>query len=60
MNIIPIEVRYQRFKQPKISRGMRSFLTIYRPKRALVVTRDLWATYRLDETEVLLAPACYL
>lgn len=57
---IPIEVKYQRFKRPKVSRGMRSFIRAYRPKRALVVTRDLWARKRLNKTEVLFVPVCYL
>jgi hypothetical protein len=57
---VPIEVKYQRFKRPKVSRSMRSFIRAYKPKRALVVTRDFWAREKLDETEVLFAPACYL
>lgn len=57
---VPIEVKYQRFERPKVSRGMRSFIRTYGTKRALVVTRDFWAKEMLDGAEVLFAPACYL
>ena len=57
--LIPIEAKYQRFKQPKVSRSMRSFIKTYKPKRAVVVTRGLWARTKLGETEVLFAPTCY-
>jgi len=58
--MIPIEVKHQRFTRPKVSRSMRSFISAYKPKRALLVTRDFWAKDKLDGTEVLFAPACYL
>ena len=58
--LVPIEVKYQRFKRPKVSRSMRSFVRAYKPERALVFTRDFWAKEKLDETEVLFAPVCYV
>ena len=58
--LVPVEVKYQRFRRPKVSRGLRSFIRTYRPKRGLVVTRDYWARERINTAEVLFAPACYL
>ena len=58
--VVPVEVKYQRFRKAKVSRGLRSFIRTYKPKRALVVTRELWAEDKLDRTEVLFVPACYL
>lgn len=57
---VPVEVKYQRFRKVKVSRGLRSFIRTYKPKRALVVTREFWAKDKLDGTEVLFVPACYL
>ena len=58
--VIPIEVKYQTFKNPKISRSLRSFLKTYKPKRALVVTKDFWGEEKIEDTTVMFAPACYL
>lgn len=58
--LVPVEVKYQIFKRPKISRSLRSFINTYKPERVLVVTRDFWARAKLGGAEVLFAPACYL
>lgn len=57
---IPIEVKYQPFKEPKISRGLRSFIQSYKPKRALVITKDFWDKIKINKTEVLFVPICYV
>jgi hypothetical protein len=58
--IIPIEVKYQAFKKPRISRSLRSFIKTYKPERALVVTKDFWGQEEIQDTIVMFAPACYL
>jgi len=58
--IIPIEVKYQSFKEPKISRSLRSFIKSYKIKKALVITKDFWSKIKINDTTVLFAPACYL
>lgn len=57
---MPVEVKYQHFTQPKVSRSLRSFISSYKPKTALVATRDFWAKTTVDNTNVLFAPLCYL
>jgi len=57
---IPIEVKYQSFKEPKISRSLRSFIKSYKTKRAIVVTKDFWGKIKLNDTSILFVPACYL
>jgi hypothetical protein len=57
---IPVEVKYQHFAEPKVSRSLRSFIMSYKPKRALVATGDFWGRAKVDEATVLFAPACYL
>lgn len=39
-SFIPVEVKYRRMSSPSITRGYRSFLQAYQPKRAVVVTKD--------------------
>jgi len=57
---IPIEVKYQSFRKPKVSRSMRSFIKSHNTKRALILTKDSWGKARINDTTVLLAPACYM
>jgi hypothetical protein len=58
--IIPVEVKYQSFKAPKISRGLRNFVKSYNAKRALVVTKDFWSETKIDGTNFLFVPTFYL
>ena len=58
--IIPVEVKCQTFKKPKISRGFRSFIESYKPERALIVTKDFWSKIKISNTTILFVPACYL
>ena len=58
--IIPVEVKYQHFAEPKVSRSLRSFIMSYKPKRALVATGDFWGRAIVDKTTVLFTPAYYL
>jgi hypothetical protein len=57
---IPIEVKYQSFKKPKISRSLRSFINTYKPDKALVATKDFWHKTRINDTTILFIPVCYL
>ena len=58
--VIPIEVKYKNIITPKISRGLRSFIKTYKPKKALVVTKNLWSRMKINRTHVLFIPICYL
>jgi predicted AAA+ superfamily ATPase len=57
---IPIEVKYQSFRKPKVSRSMRSFIKSHKTKRALILTKDFWNKVKINDTTVLFVPACYL
>jgi hypothetical protein len=58
--LIPIEVKYQSFKTPKVSRGLRNFIRSYKTKNALVVTKDFWGKAKINDTNVVFVPVCYL
>ncbi|MCK4492366.1 MAG: ATP-binding protein [Candidatus Altiarchaeales archaeon] len=57
--VIPVEVKYT-LKRPSISRGFRSFISAYNPKRALIITKNYWGEIRVGETLIKFVPACYL
>ena len=57
--IIPIEVKFSRFEDVKISRSLASFIDSFKPKRALVLTKNYWGNIKRDNTEVLFAPVYY-
>jgi predicted AAA+ superfamily ATPase len=58
--LIPIEARYQTFQKPKISRSLRSFIKTYKPKRALVVTKNFWRYEKVENSTVMFVPAHYM
>jgi uncharacterized protein len=55
-NILPIEVKYRNLTMPKISRGYRSFLQAYKPKNAIMVTKNLLASEKIENTMVHFIP----
>lgn len=55
-SILPIEVKYRNLKTPSISRGYRSFLQAYNPKKAVVITKKLIAVQQIEQTEVHFIP----
>lgn len=58
--IIPIEVKYSSFKIPKISRGFRSFISEYKPKRAIILTKGFWGELKINSTLIKFIPVWYL
>ena len=57
--IIPVEVKYQSLKEPKVSRSLRSFIESYKTRKAVVVTKDFWDKINVGDTKILFVPACY-
>jgi len=57
---VPIEVKYQGFKEPKVSRSLLNFIKSYETERAVVVTRDFWSKTKINDTTILFTPAYYL
>ncbi|MEM3607150.1 MAG: DUF4143 domain-containing protein [Candidatus Bathyarchaeia archaeon] len=58
--IIPVEVKYQSFKFPKISRSLRSFIKSYKMKKALIITKDFFEQMKINDAIILFIPAYYL
>lgn len=54
--VLPIEVKYQNFKKPEVSRSLRSFLEKYQPSKALVVNLALTDKVEVKSSQVLFLP----
>lgn len=60
LGLIPIEIKYSFLMSPQISRGFRSFLLAYKPKKAIVFTRGFWARLKVGATLIKFIPLWYL
>jgi uncharacterized protein len=58
--IIPLEVKFEKMKKEKTTKSFHSFLNSYKPKRAVMVTRDFWGKTKFGKTNVKFVPVVYL
>lgn len=58
-SILPLEIKYSSFASPKVSRGFRSFVSEYKPKQAIILTKGFWGELRLESTLVKFIPVWY-
>ena len=56
LELIPIEVKYQKLSQPSPPSGLIRFIKKYHPKKAVVLNRNLIAKKVVQSTEVLFFP----
>lgn len=54
--VVPIEVKYRSFSEPSIERSLRSFIDKYNPQKAVIVTRDFEAKFKIEKTDVIFIP----
>jgi len=59
-SIIPVEAKYANFTAEKISRSLMSFIDSFKPKQAIVLTKNYWGFRKRDKTKVLFIPVYYL
>lgn len=52
----PIEVKYQNFIKPTVSRSFRSFIDAYQPKKGFIVTINFTETLMLGEIQIYFIP----
>jgi len=55
-SLLPIEVKYKKFKSIQIPRGLRSFILTYQPEKAFVITKDFLKQTRLKQTTIFFLP----
>jgi len=55
--VAPIEIKYSSFKKEKVSRSLHSFLSVYQPKTALILTKDFFGQLSVNKTKIIYVPA---
>ena len=55
--LIPIEVKYQKFSRPVIPKNVKSFISTYDSDKAFIITKDFLAVTETDKCEVIFIPA---
>lgn len=58
--IIPIEVKYSVFEQERLSKGFMSFIDSFKPRQAIVFTKNYWGWSQKGKTAILFSPVYYL
>ncbi len=58
--IVPVEVKFEKFKSPCITKSMHSFISTYSPEFAVVATKDFWGEMLVGKTKVKFVPLVYL
>lgn len=59
-HFLPIEVKYRTLKKATIPKGLRSFITAYHPKQAIIITNALMDKIALDDCVVHFIPLQHL
>ncbi len=54
--VLPIEVKYKKFKKPQIERALRSFIERYNPELAVIINLELDTSLEIGETKVVFWP----
>ncbi len=57
---IPIEVKYRQLSQPALPSGLMRFIKKYRPRKAVVLNRNLIARRQIQSTDVLFFPLFFV
>lgn len=55
-DVIPIEVKYQSFKSPKIPSGLKAFINNYKPQKAYCLTRNFSSEINFKSCKVKFLP----
>lgn len=54
--IIPIEVKYKKFNSANVPSGVKSFIANYKPRKAIVLTKDYFDKINFNDTEIIFFP----
>jgi predicted AAA+ superfamily ATPase len=56
--IVPLEIKYQSFKTPRVPVNLKAFIKKYNPQKAYIITRDFKKEYIWQKTAIHFIP-CY-
>lgn len=54
--VIPLEIKYQSFKNPRIPTNLKTFIKKYQPRQAYIITKDFKEKYKWQQTSVYFTP----
>ncbi len=60
VNDLPIEVKFSSLKEPAITKSFGSFIKSYKPKNALIITKDFWGELEREGIKIKFVPICYI
>lgn len=58
--VIPLEVKFQDFEKPKLSRSLGSFLKTYSPPKVIVLTKNYLSRVKKEKSNILFLPIYFL
>ncbi len=57
---LPIDVKFQHYSKPELTKSMYGFLDAYKPKECIVITKDFWGERRVAGSKITFVPVVYL
>lgn len=54
--LIPIESKFKNLKKPTVTRSLRSFISAYNPKRAIIISKNFKTKIKIDNTDIHFIP----
>ncbi len=54
--VVPVEVKFKDFKEPKLERSFRNFVSVYQPRKACVINLNYSGVIKLGKTDVYFMP----
>lgn len=58
--VIPVEIKFSSFSEPKLSSSFISFINSYKPELGLILTKDFWGEIEKNSTKIVFAPVYYM
>lgn len=58
--VLPIEIKYSKLTEEKLSKSFMSFINSFKPSQAAVLTKNYWGRAKLGNAEVSFIPIYYL
>lgn len=58
--ILPIEVKFKKFKRSEVPKGLFNFIKKYAPEKAIIITREYIDRTKISGTDVLFYPAVFI
>lgn len=58
--VIPLEVKYSSFNEPKLTKSFISFINSFKPKNGIILTKNYFGLTKFNTTNIIFFPIYYL